>query len=109
MSNRKQLVMDMLKETPGDAFLIYALALEEHKEGDLATATARLESLRSTQPEYLGTYYQLGKFYEEATSVEQAIAIYEQGISLARAQKEAKAERELKEALFILQDDDDSF
>ncbi len=106
MTSRKDILLQMLSETPGDAFLIYALALEEHKEGDLPAATKRLESLVESHPDYLGSYYQLGKFYEEHNNREKAMSTYKVGIGMAKVQKADKMARELAEALFILDDDD---
>lgn len=104
--SRIDLVKQMLAETPHDAFLIYALALEEHKEGDLSAAIARLEQLKIEHPDYVGTYYQLGKFYEEAMQKENAMLVYRRGIEVAKAQKADKMFRELSEALLILDDED---
>ncbi len=105
MNTRREMVIQMLKDSPEDAFLIYALALEEHKDGDLIAAIKRLESLSKTQPDYIGTYYQLGKFYEQEMELEKAISIYKSGISKAVEQNAKKMERELKEALMIIDED----
>lgn len=104
MSTRKQMVIDMLKETPNDAFLIYALALEEHKEGDTSAAIGRLYQLIIDHPDYLGSYYQLGKLYEEEQQIELAVSTYRKGLVKAVEQKAGKMERELKEAIFLIDD-----
>ena len=96
----------MLSETPDDAFLIYALALEEVKEGQIDQAVVRLESLLNAQPNYLGTYYQLGKLYEQTFATDKAIAVYKLGMEEAHKAKAEKIRRELAEALFALEDDD---
>lgn len=107
MSNqRKGNILQMLQETPDDGFLRYALALEEHKEGNLVAAIQLLEQLMASDPEYLGTYYQLGKFYEEANEAAKAIGVYKRGLIQAKQIRAFKIENELKEALNNLIDED---
>ena len=88
-----------LKEDPDDAFTQFALAQEHLKQGDLNTAQDYFETLVDEQPDYVGTYYHLGKLYEQRGSVEQAIEIYEQGIEVARTQRDQKNLSELQDAL----------
>lgn len=106
MNARKEAILGMLKDTPADAFLIYALALEELKDGDTVKAIHLLEELRQQQPEYTGTYYQLGKLYEQQEHWDKAITIYKLGITQAKAAKADKIHRELAEALLNLEDPD---
>ncbi len=103
---RKETIQEMLTESPGDAFLIYALALEEQKDGNIQVAIEQLVRLQNDQPDYLGTYYQLGKLYEQDQDPEKAIAIYKQGIIAAKQAKADKIWRELSEALLQLEDPD---
>jgi len=56
-------------------------------------------------PNYLGAYYQLGKLYEQQNLVEQAIAAYREGIDIAKAQGDRKAQGEMNEALWMLEDE----
>ncbi|MFO8231377.1 MAG: tetratricopeptide repeat protein [Longimonas sp.] len=88
-----------LEEDPDDAFTQFALAREHLKQDDLDTAQAYFEQLVAQQPDYLGTYYHLGKLYERRGAVEQAIETYEQGIDIARKQRDRKNLSELQDAL----------
>lgn len=106
MNERRLMVAKMLEETPRDSFLRYALALEEHKEGEIEAAIKRLKDLLVDDPGYLGAYYQLGK-YLETSDHEQAVEVYKKGIAEARLQKADKMLRELSEALLWIHDDDE--
>ena len=93
----------MLREDPKDAFLIYALALECQKVGDLAETRKLLLQLRDEQSDYLATYYQLGKVYENAGEDDKALEAYRQGIEVAERQGDAKTKGELELAIWELE------
>lgn len=94
----------MLLDEPNDSFLNYALALELAKENDIAKAIGIIEEVLQRDPAYLGAYYQLGKFYEEMQDTEKAMTTYQKGIEIAKSQNNRKAQGELNEALWMLED-----
>ncbi len=96
--------MEMLKSEPHDSFLNYALALEYAKENNIQKAIEIIEEVIGRDENYLGGYYQLGKFYEQLNLREKAIAIYQKGIEIAKKQNNRKAQGELNEALMMLED-----
>ncbi len=98
--------MDMLKEDPQDPFLNYALALEHAKEGALTEAIRLMEGILLKDENYLGTYYQLGKFYESISEKDKATSIYRKGKLIAEKQKNRKTLGELDEALMMLDEDE---
>ena len=102
--SRIQQLQQMLKDEPHDSFLNYALALEFAKENDVPKALAIIEEVLQRDENYLGAYYQLGKFYEQVDDAEKAIVIYQKGIDIAKAQNNRKAQGELNEALWMLED-----
>jgi Tfp pilus assembly protein PilF len=102
--SRLQQIEEMLKSEPTDSFLNYALALEYAKLNDLKKAIELIESLLFRDENYLGAYYQLGKYYEQLDQKENATTIYNKGISIAKQQKNNKALGELNEALWMLED-----
>lgn len=104
--NRLALIEEMLADDPNDPFLNYAAALEHHKLGDLNLAIELLTKLSEQQPKYVGTYYQLGKLYEEAGDTRNARAIYQKGIEHAASQAEHKILGELQQAITALDDDE---
>lgn len=97
-------ILEMLKDEPKDSFLNYALSIEYAKTGDLKKAIQLIEDLLINDANYLGAYYQLGKYYEQAERPQDAVNTYNKGIVLAKLQNNKKAEGELNEALWMLED-----
>jgi len=102
--SRIQQIQEMLKNDPSDSFLNYALALEHAKLGEIKKAIIIIESILNNDPNYLGGYYQLGKYYEQLGETTKALDTYQKGMVIAQEQKNQKAEGELSEALWILED-----
>jgi tetratricopeptide (TPR) repeat protein len=101
MENRKKWIENMLQSQQNDPFLWYALALEHQKEGENAEAIQIFERLLDSHPEYLPTYYQLGKLYESTGQEEKAIDAFTDGKRLAKKNGDLKAAGELSEALMM--------
>ena len=101
-SERLKMIEVMLETNPRDSFLHYAAALEHQKQGDTAQAIKILRHLIKQSPDYLASYYQLGKILEEKGKTEEAIDVYQQGKSVARKQNDMKTLGELSEALMLL-------
>jgi tetratricopeptide (TPR) repeat protein len=97
-TNRLEQLFSFLEENPQDPFLIYALALEYGKMHDFAKMREYFEALMLNFPSYLPTYYHAGKLYEELGEVALAKQTFEQGIELAKSQKDDFALRELNGA-----------
>ncbi|WP_118974008.1 hypothetical protein [Taibaiella koreensis] len=95
MSRIEQL-QAFLKDSPEDSFLLHALALEHIKAGDEAAAKACFEQNLQRAPQYVATYYHLGKLLERASDTEGAIHIYQLGIEQASAAGDNHALSELR-------------
>lgn len=54
-------------------------------------------------PDYVGTYYHLGKLYEEIEEGEKALEIYQKGIEIAKKIKDQHALSELMGAKMNLE------
>ena len=91
-------LQEFYEEDPEDPFTQYALAQEHLKQDNPSRALALFEGLVDTHPDYVGTYYHLGKLYERRGREEEALQTYEQGIEVAREQGEQKALSELQDA-----------
>lgn len=100
--DRLKMIEQMLETNPKDSFLHYAAALEHQKIGDLNQAIKILRSIIKNDPNYLASYYQLGKMLEEKNKVEEAIEVYKSGKEVAKKQSEMKTLGELSEALMLL-------
>lgn len=104
MSRIEQLIV-FLKESPEDAFLNYALATEYVGLGDDGKAEEIFRILLEKQPDYIATYYHLGKLLERKADKDAAILIYEKGIEKAKKSGERHSLSELQSALLELQYD----
>lgn len=104
-TDRLTLITNMLKKDPDDSFLNYALAMEYLAKDETDNARKQLEELMERDSNYLGTYYQLGKLYEQKAENEKAIDTYKRGIEIAKQQGNNKAHGELNEALWLLEDE----
>jgi tetratricopeptide (TPR) repeat protein len=96
--NRLDQLKSFHEEDPEDPFTRYALAQEHLKHDHTDRALALFEELVETDPDYVGTYYHLGKLYEQLDRTEDAIDTYAQGIEVAREQGEQKSLSELQDA-----------
>ncbi len=105
--SRKAQIQAMLADAPTDAFLRFALAKEHEKEGDDAGAREIYTALLSDQPEYVGTYYHLGKTLERLEEDREAWRIYSEGIAVTKRLGEKHAMSELAGARLELGDEED--
>lgn len=88
-----------LEKSPEDSFSLHALALEYISASRIPEAIELWNRLLSYHPDYLGAYLHLGKALEASGDEDQAVHIYERGISIAGQQGEGKARAELQQAL----------
>lgn len=109
--DRLETLKQFLAEDPADAFTRFALAQEHRHRGDLAEAIRLFETLVREQPDYVGTYYHLGRVYEDTGRTADALQTYRAGIERATASGDTHARAELQSALLAAQgvgfDDDE--
>ena len=91
-----------LADDPGDSFSRYALALEYIKIERFGEAVSEFESIGRNDPDYLATYYQLGKAYEHEGRTTEAEQTYRAGIEVANRAGDAHTRDEFGEALTLL-------
>lgn len=92
-------IKEFLKDSPNDSFLKHALALEYIKLGDDSAARSLFEELLAFEPGYVGSYYHLGRLLEREGLPQEAMAIYEKGMEMAKAASDRHAYNELQAAL----------
>ena len=96
--NRVEKILEFLEQKPNDNFLRHALALEYIKLGDDAKAQHLFEAVLKDSPDYIGSYYHLGKLLERNGETQPAIACYEKGMQYAKAVNDQHAYNELQAA-----------
>ncbi len=92
---------------PKDEFILFALAKEYEKHGDDEKALHHYQHLVEHSPNYVGTYYHLGKLYEKLQEAPLAFSTFKTGMEVARQQGDQHAYNELAGAKLELGDDDD--
>ncbi len=104
MTTRLQQLFTFLETNPDDAFLIFAIAKEFEGMGERDKAVSFYNRLIEEQPNYIGTYYHLGKLYEKLDNETQAIVTYNSGIAAARNMNDLHALAELQNAKMELEE-----
>ncbi|MEL7119139.1 MAG: tetratricopeptide repeat protein [Bacteroidota bacterium] len=104
MNSRLDQLLNFHKENPKDSFLLFALAKEYEGLGQVGNALFHYQELVKSDPEYIGTYYHLGKLQQQQGTFEQAMATFETGIAMAQQIKDRHALGELNAAKMDLED-----
>lgn len=102
-TNRLEQLKEMLEASPTDSFLLFALAKEFEKIGELEHALEKYQFLIAHDVQYVGAYYHLGKLLERKEAMNEALKIYTQGIQIAKDQRDEHAARELATAKLNLE------
>ena len=106
-SDRLEQLQKMLDESPGDEFLTFAIAKEHEKYGRTEEALQWYLKLRDDSPDYVGTYYHLGKLYEQQGDAQAAFDTYKAGMQAAQRAGDQHALGELAGAKLALGDEED--
>ncbi len=109
MNERLVQLQELLKESPQDPFLHYAITMEHVKLENKDDALVGFEGLISSFGDYVGTYYHFGKFLEKQQQLDRALEIYQQGMKVAQSKRNMHALGELRGAyaMAIGESDDD--
>jgi tetratricopeptide (TPR) repeat protein len=99
MNNRLPQLLQFYEEDPSDEFILFALAQEYQKSGDLAQALHFYQILYNSSPSYVGTYYHLAKLHLQLQSQASAIDTLKEGIKVAQAAQDHHALAELQNLL----------
>ncbi|KIA89498.1 hypothetical protein OC25_24910 [Pedobacter kyungheensis] len=97
-TTRLSKLLDFLESDPNDPFILYALATEYNAQNDKEKAYSFYLRLTDQHPDYVGTYYHLGKLLEKDNQKEKAIEIYQKGMQVARNKRDMHAFSELQGA-----------
>lgn len=106
-SARLKQLFGFLESMPNDAFVLFAIAKEYEGLKNTAKALEYYNRLTSDHPNYVGTYYHLGKLHEVLGNAPTAFQTYKTGMQVAKAAGDQHALSELAGAKMELGDDDD--
>jgi len=101
-TSRVELLRSMLEQDPKNSFARYGLAMEHVKAGQLAEAVGEFRALIAADPNYAAAYFHGGQALEKMGEIEDARALYEQGIDVTSRSGDAHARSELQAALDLL-------
>lgn len=99
MSQRIDILKQMLEADPANSFARYGLAMEHVKSGDLAGAVAEFEALLERDPNYSAGYFHGGQTLEKMGNFDAARDMYKRGLAVTR---DPHARGEMQAALDIL-------
>lgn len=102
-TNRLEKLKALNAENPHDTFVLFALGKEMESLGEDAEAIQLFEKLIVIDGSYVGAYYHLGKLWEKKEEIKKALNIYEAGIQVALAAKDAHSLSELRNAKMNLE------
>jgi predicted Zn-dependent protease len=93
---RRQQLEEMLREDPGDPFLWYGLAMEQAGAGEHEAALRTFDELRRRDPDYVPAYLQAGQLLARLDREEEARAVFQIGIAVARKKGDLHAAGEME-------------
>jgi tetratricopeptide (TPR) repeat protein len=102
MSNRLEVLKNMVAQNPNDSFSRYGLAMEYANSGDPEGAIAEYRALLAVNPNYSAAYYHGGQTLEKLGRREDARALYRQGIVATTRIGDLHTRSEIEAALELL-------
>jgi tetratricopeptide (TPR) repeat protein len=106
-SKRLEQLMTFLNNSPEEPFVLFAIAKEYEGLGDNEKALEYYLKLETADSDYVGTYYHLGKLYEQINENSKAFSTYKKGIEIAKKIGDQHSLSELAGAKMELGDDED--
>jgi predicted Zn-dependent protease len=100
--NRREKLSELLKSSPDDPFLHYALAMEDRSAGEPAAALTRLRKVLALDPDYVSAYFQQAQVLAEQRETDAARQVLKQGVTVAQRIGDAHAAGEMTEFLHSL-------
>ena len=103
MNVRIERLKELLKQSPHDAFIRFALAKEYEKINEPQKAIDLLTELLKDQPDYVGAYYHLAALLKDEERTEDALETYTTGMEMAQKIGDQHAYSELQNAKLNLE------
>jgi Flp pilus assembly protein TadD len=93
---------NLVAQNPSDSFAHYGLAMELMREGNLEGAVEEYRSLLAINPNYAAAYFHGGQALEKLGRVEEAKALYQQGVEATTRIGDLHTRSEIEAALQML-------
>jgi Tfp pilus assembly protein PilF len=101
-TNRLEMLEQMVRQDRNNTFARYGLAMEYANSGDWAQAVVEFRTLLQHDENYAAAYYHAGQALEKMGKLEQARAMYEQGIEASTRKGDLHTRSEIEAALSLL-------
>jgi tetratricopeptide (TPR) repeat protein len=101
-TNRVDILKQMLAQDPNNSFARYGLAMEYANTGQLDEAIEEFQSLLASDKSYVAAYYHGGQALEKLGRIQQARALYEEGIEASTRKGDLHTRSEIETALSLL-------
>jgi tetratricopeptide (TPR) repeat protein len=102
MSNRLDVLKNMVAQNPNDSFARYGLAMEYGNSGDLEHAVVEYHALLAVNPNYSAAYYHGGQALQKLGRQEEARTLFRKGIEATTRIGDLHARSEIQAALDLL-------
>ena len=102
MSERIETIKAMLRDNPGDVFLLYSLGMEEASRGRLDLAAIAFIECITADKDYLPARIELGKVLRSGGELDHARAAFEGALDLAGRQGDSHSADAIREQLEAL-------
>jgi tetratricopeptide (TPR) repeat protein len=99
MANRLESLLELHKKDSKDSFVIYGIALEYVSKKNFSEAEKYFGKLLKQNPEYVPAYMQFGILKSNLNKKEEAIKIFNDGITIANKIGDKHAANEMEELL----------
>jgi Tfp pilus assembly protein PilF len=102
MAGRIDTIKSLLEQDPGNSRFRYMLAMETLNAGDLEAAAAIFRELIERDNSYSAAYFHGGQTLEKLGKIDDARALYRDGIDATTRNGDAHTRSELEGALALL-------
>ena len=99
---RLEILKGLVEKDPANAFTRYGLAMEYVNGGELESAAKEFSALLAHNPNYAAGYFHGGQTLEKLGRIEEAKALYTQGIDVTTKTGDGHTRSELQGALDML-------
>ena len=101
-NQRLEVLKSLVEQDPANAFTRYGLAMEYVNAGELETAVNEFTALLEHNPNYAAAYFHGGQTLEKMGRIDDAKALYGQGIAVTAKTGDGHTRSELQGALDML-------